>query len=98
MRELGEVAGIKIVEHACEPVEAVVPREFLREKVKRIAGRIPLAGDFIGIWAGRGVTRILFPPFLCTFYRKTGLLERIGYFGLSMVACYVKPGGRDGGS
>jgi SAM-dependent methyltransferase len=98
LRKLGEVAGIKLLEHACEPVDAAVPREFLREKVKRIAGKIPLAGDFFGVWAGRGITRFLFPPFLCAFYRKTGLLERMGYFGLSMAARYVKPGGSDGGS
>jgi hypothetical protein len=92
LRKLGEVLGVRFTELAFEPVEISVPRERLREAVKHAAARIPAAGDFVGTWAGRASTRLLFPGFLCAIYRRTGVLERMGYYGLSMAARYAKPG------
>jgi hypothetical protein len=83
---------VRLAELAFEPVEISVPRERLREVVKHAAARIPTAGDFVGRWAGRVSTRLLFPGFLCAIYRRTGILERMGYYGLSIAARYAKFG------
>lgn len=91
LRKLGEVLGVRLAELAFEPVEISVPRERLREAVKHAAARIPAAGDFVGTWTGRVSTRLLFPGFLCAIYRRTGILERMGYYGLSIAARYAKP-------
>ena len=92
MGRLGEVLGLRLAEMDFEPVEVSVPRERLREAVRRAVSKIPAAGDFLGAWAGRAATRLLFPRFLCPVYLRTGILERMGYYGLSMAARFVKSG------
>lgn len=89
LRTLEDLLPVRLEEMALEPVEISVPRERLRERVKRGAKRIPGVGDYIGTWGGRAAVRLVFPRFLHAVYRRWGILERLGYCGLSMVARYT---------
>lgn len=88
LRKLEDLLPVRLEEMAREPVEMSVPRERLREAVMRASNRIPFAGELLGTWAGRAVVRLVFPGILCRLYRWSGILERMGYCGLSMVARY----------
>jgi SAM-dependent methyltransferase len=89
---LSRILGVRLDEMAYEPVEVSVPRERISDTVKRAIEVIPVAGDAIGAWAARAASRILLPDFLYVICRHTGILERMGYYGLSMIARYTRSG------
>lgn len=92
VRKLATILDVRLEELAFEPVDISVPRNAVREAVNRAASTIPGVGEFLGRWAGRAATHLLFPDFLRAVYRHTGTFERMGFFGLSMAVRYVRTG------
>jgi 2-polyprenyl-3-methyl-5-hydroxy-6-metoxy-1,4-benzoquinol methylase len=91
LRTLGDVIGAPMREIAFEPVELSMPWGDLREWIRTGAQRMP-AGTFLGAWGARIVPRLVFfSPFLA-LYRRFRVLERRGYFGLSMAASFSRDG------
>lgn len=92
LRTLGRVLGIGVRQLACEPVAVGVPREKAREAVKRIFAALPAGGEFFGVWAGRAVVRLLFNAPLSGLCSRSGLFERLGYYGHAAVAWFEAAG------
>lgn len=92
VRRLAELLGVRLHALTFEPVDHSVPRDALREGVRKRTVGIPLAGDFLGIWAGRLLRRLLLSDRLCALHRRLGLFERMGYYGTSMVARFAVGG------
>ena len=89
MRRLGDAVGALLREIAFEPVELSMPWGDLREWVRTGAKRMP-AGTLLGEWGARIAPRLVFfSPFL-PLYRRFRVLERRGYYGLSMAARFAK--------
>lgn len=91
LRRLGDLLGAPLREIAFEPVEINVPWGDLREWIRVHSERMP-AGKFLGAWCPRIVPRLVFfSPFIA-LYRRFRVLERRGYYGLSMAARFAGPG------
>ncbi len=91
LRVVGRISGIPLREIAFEPVDIRVPRDRLRAAVTRSLGRIPFAGDFFSLWTGRFLWRLILSPPLWKLYCRRGILERMGYFGHSVLAAFSCP-------
>jgi hypothetical protein len=79
-----------VAELATEPVDVSVPRDRLRQRILSATRGIPVAGGFLGIWIHRVTWRIVFFAPLLALYRRLGVLERAGYYGMSVaVRCVV---------
>lgn len=91
LRRLGDLLGAPMREIAFEPVEISVPWGDLREWIRARSERMP-AGKFLGEWCGRIVPRLVFVPPFVALYRRFRVLERRGYYGLSMVARFARHG------
>jgi SAM-dependent methyltransferase len=76
--------GLRVVEFATEPVDVSVPRDRLRERILSATSGIPAAGEFLGTWISRVAWRIAFFSPLLVLYRRLGVLERSGYYGMSI--------------
>jgi SAM-dependent methyltransferase len=85
-------SGLLPAEIATEPVDISIPRDRLRECIRHAAGKVPAIGGLLGTWLPRAAWRVvLFPPLL-SLYRRYGVLERSGFFGLSVaVRCVEIP-------
>lgn len=82
--------GFRVAELATEPVDVSVPRDRLRQRILSATRGIPVAGGFLGIWIHRVTWRIVFFAPLLALYRRLGVLERAGYYGMSVaVRCVV---------
>jgi SAM-dependent methyltransferase len=88
MRRIGGSAGLRLRELAFEPVDISVPAARIRDAVARAIGKIPVAGKFLGDPAGKVAWRVVLAPPLWNLYRNSGILERKGFFGLSVAASY----------
>ncbi len=84
--------GLVPVEIATEPVDISIPRDRLRERIRSVTERIPIVGGTLGIWLPRVTWRVV----LCTpallLYRRYGVLERAGYYGLSVAVRCTEAG------
>lgn len=87
---LGTVLDAPVREFGFEPVEASIPWGDLREWILRTSKRVP-AGGWIGTWLSRIVPRIVFFSPLLSVYRLFRVLERMGYYGGSMVIGFARP-------
>jgi SAM-dependent methyltransferase len=76
--------GLRVVEIATEPVDVSVPRDRLRERILSATDGIPVAGGFLGTWISRVAWRVAFFSPLLVLYRRLGVLERAGYYGMSV--------------
>ncbi len=85
-------SGLLPAEVATEPVELSIPRDRLRERIRDAAGKVPAVGGLLGTWLPRAAWRAVFFPPLLSLYRRYGVLERAGFFGLSVaVRCVETP-------
>jgi hypothetical protein len=91
LRRLGDLLEAPLREIALEPVELSMPSGDLREWVRIRAQRMP-AGKFLGAWCPRIVPRLVFFPPFVALYRRFRVLERRGYYGLSMAARFARQG------
>lgn len=79
-------------EVATEPVELSIPRDRLRENIQGAVGKVPVVGGLLGTWLPRAAWRVVFFPPLLSLYRRYRVLERAGFFGLSVaVHCVETP-------
>ena len=85
-----ERGGLRVAELATEPVDVSVPSDRLRQRVLSATGRIPVGGRFLGMSIYRVAWRFAFFAPLLALYRRLGLLERAGYYGMSVVARCVE--------
>ena len=88
---LAGAAGLRMREIALEPVELSVPRDRLRERIRSAVSGIPVVGGFLGTMAPALAWRILLPAPLAPLYRRAGVFERAGMFGMSMAARFTEP-------
>lgn len=88
VRRIGGSAGLRLRELAFEPVDKSIPAARIRDAVARGIGKIPMAGKLLGDPAGKVAWRVVLAPPLWALYRASGILERMGFFGLSVVASY----------
>jgi len=88
---LGAVLSFSVREVACEPVPVCVPREEVRGAVRRALARWAAAGEGLGVWAGRAVTRLLFDAPAARLAAGLGIFERLGYRGHPAVARFEVP-------
>lgn len=85
-------SGLLPAEVATEPVELSIPRDRLRERIRDAVGKVPAVGSLLGTWLPRAAWRVAFFPPLLSLYRRYGVLERAGFFGLSVaVRCVEIP-------
>lgn len=85
-------SGLLPTEVATEPVELSIPRDRLRERIRDGVGKVPAVGGILGIWLPRAAWRVVFFSPLLSLYRRYGVLERAGFFGLSVaVRCVETP-------
>ena len=91
MRRLGDLLGAPLREVAFEPVEINVPWGDLREWIRVQSERMP-AGKFLSSWCPRIVPRLVFFSPFVALYRRFRVLERRGYYGLSMAARFARHG------
>lgn len=85
-------SGLLPTEVATEPVEISIPRDQLRECVRNTVEKVPAVGGFLATWIPRATWRVVFFPPLLSLYRRYGVLERAGFFGLSVaVHCVEAP-------
>lgn len=85
-------SGLLPVEVATQPVELSIPRDRLRENIRNAVGKVPIVGGLLGTWLPRAAWRAVFFPPLLSLYRRYGVLERAGFFGLSVVVrCVATP-------
>ena len=89
LQRLGDVLEVPLREIAFEPVEISVPWGDLREWIRVNSERMP-AGKILGALCPRIVPRLVFFPPFVALYRRFGLLERRGYYGLSMAARFAR--------
>jgi SAM-dependent methyltransferase len=85
-------SGFLPAEVATEPVELSIPRDRLRERIRDAVGKVPAVGGLLGTWLPRAAWRMVFFPPLLSLYRRYGVLERAGFFGMSVaVRCVETP-------
>lgn len=85
-------SGLLPAEVVTEPVDLSIPRDRLREGIRKGVGNFPAVGGFLGTWLPRAAWRVVFFPPLLSLYRRYGMLERAGFFGLSVaVRCVEIP-------
>lgn len=87
---LGALLETPVREFAFEPVETSIPWGDLRDRIRRYAMKMP-QGEILGTWLSRIVPRVVFFPPFVSLYRACGMLERMGYYGGSMVARFARP-------
>lgn len=92
LRKLAVLLDVPLGELVIEPVDIGMLREEMPARIRRKVEKVPGAGGFLGIWSTRILARTLFHEVPCSWYRRTGLFDRLGFHGMSMVARYVKPG------
>lgn len=90
LRRLGTFAGARLEELALEPVDVGMLREEVPTRIRRALEKVPGAGKFLGVWSTRILARTLFRGTMCSFYHRTGVFDRLGFHGMSMVARFVK--------
>lgn len=84
--------GLLSAEVAMEPVELSIPRDRLRARIHGIVGNVPAVGGILEKWLPRVAWRMVFFPPLLSIYRRCGVLERAGFFGLSVaIRCVEAP-------
>ena len=87
---LFRMSGFLPTEVATEPVELSIPRDRLRKRIQDIVGKVPAVGGLLETWLPRAAWRMVFFPPLLSLYRRYGVLERAGFFGLSVVVRCVE--------
>jgi SAM-dependent methyltransferase len=80
-----------VVETATQPVDPSVPRDRLQRHVRSLAEKIPLVGGFLGTWLPPLAWRVVLSGPLIALYRRLGVLERVGFYGLSAVMRCKEP-------
>lgn len=88
LRRIGGSTGLRLRELAFEPVDISVPAARIRDAVTRGVEKIPVAGKILGDTAGKVAWRVVLAPPLWDLYLNSGILERMGFFGLSVAASY----------
>jgi SAM-dependent methyltransferase len=83
--------NLVVVETAIQPVDPSLPRDRLQRDVRSLAGRIPLVGGFLGTWLPPLAWRLVLPGPLVALYRRLGVLEHAGYYGMSVAIRCVEP-------
>lgn len=83
-------SGLLPAEVVTEPVELSIPRDRLRERIRGAVGKVPVVGGLLETWLPRAAWRVVFSPPLLALYRRYGVLERAGFFGLSVAARCVE--------
>jgi len=89
---LARQSGLFPSEVATEPVEISIPRDRLRERIRSAVRNVPAVGGILETWLPRAAWRAVFLPPLLSLYRRYGVLERAGFFGLSVaIRCVEIP-------
>jgi SAM-dependent methyltransferase len=91
LEALARRLNLAVVETATQPVDPSVPRDRLQRRVRDPAEKIPLVGGFLGTWLPPLAWRVLLSGPLVALYRRLGVLERMGFYGLSTVMRCKEP-------
>jgi len=82
LKKLGEIMGLRLTEIVFEMANRVASREWFRENCLRKYE--------IAYWMKRAVARIFFSSPFFEIYKRTGWLEKWGFYRLTILASYRK--------
>ena len=91
LETLARRLNLVVVETATQPVDPSLPRDRLQRRVRGLAEKIPLGGRFLGAWLPPMAWRVLLSGPLVALYRRLGVLERMGFYGLTTVTRCKEP-------
>lgn len=83
-------SGLLPVGVATEPVELSIPRDRLRECIRGAMAWVPVICGLLETWLPKAAWRGVFFPPLSSLYRRYGVLERAGFFGLPVAALCIE--------